>query len=413
MIKAENAKDNAFTGILAYGVALALAALVCLGFSNLFGNFYTNVTADPNLSEVPGIEGPRNWGILLSMPFVFVIGWQTVVAIKYKFALAAGPKVLRAVAENVSVRIVVFLSLLYGLSYLQTLEPLKGIIGKNSDLASSYIDATATFIAFVVMSKLFHQRSISSWGLALKGMPFDTVFGFFCGGIMMSLIAGGLFVSNVYHVVSVNWSAQVLPALVFFSMAAFIEELIFRGYVFQAVEAKRGTTFALAVTALLFGFAHMMNFIQGAPIWVRLYGCFCLVFEAGILLNAAFILRRTLWFATGMHWAWNFFEGPIFGMDVSGTDGGPSIVTGRLTGDVFANGGQFGPEASLSGVLIGTAFGALFIWLCMKRGQWLSREQAVQVEAQRVAALVLSEPEMTTLPADDKSQPPPGVGYDI
>lgn len=405
MIRAENARDNAFAGILAYGLAMILAALVCLGFAALFTNYYSNVFADTS-------NTPKYWGLALSLPLAMIAGWQAIFAIKHKFSETAGPAWLRAATDNIVVRVLIFLSLLFGIS-TEITGRLSAMLEKDFAWTGSFFDAVAVVTAFIVMSKLFHRRSLSSWGLGLKGMPLDSSIGFICGAIMMSLIAGGLSISNVYHVVTTNWSAQVLPALAFFSMAAFVEELIFRGYIFQAVEVKRGTTISIAVTALLFGFAHLMNDIPGAPMWVKFYGCACLVFEAGILLNAAFILRRSLWFATGMHWAWNFFEGPIFGMDVSGTDGGPSVFTGRLIGDVFATGGQFGPEASLSGLIVGTIFGAVLIWLCVRKGQWLSRQQAMQVEALRESEAQLQTPETQSNRTDDNQRPKPGVGYDI
>ncbi len=424
--KAENAGYDSSAGIFAYGVAAVIAVVVCLGFGSLFANFYTGITSDPDAGNVVLNPQSKVLGHVLSLPFGAIAAWQVIFALKKKFSPSAGPVWMRMAADNIVVRIVIFLSLLFGLStHSQLIEcvgaVIEGSFGLWAGAADALIDAMATLVAFFLVAMLFHRKPLTNWGLRLdKKMPLDVLVGFVGGGMMMSLIAGGLAFTNVYHFTAVNWGAQILPALVFFSLAALIEELIFRGYIFQSVEAKYGTSLALLVTAVLFGFAHMMNVIPGASMWMKIYGCACLVLEAGILLNAAFIFRRTLWFATGVHWAWNAFEGPVFGMDVSGTDGGPSVFTGKLVGDAFVTGGQFGPEASLCGMLVGTAFGALLIWMCIRRKQWLTGDQARKIESERLAALakpfgtVDNNPQSAPNPnVNPNTNPSKGIGYDI
>ncbi len=67
------------------------------------------------------------------------------------------------------------------------------------------------------------------------------------------------------------------------------------------------------LSALVFGLLHMIN--PGATLWAGI----AVAIEAGILLAAAFVLTRRLWLAIGIHFAWNFVEGGIFGTPVSGT----------------------------------------------------------------------------------------------
>jgi membrane protease YdiL (CAAX protease family) len=42
------------------------------------------------------------------------------------------------------------------------------------------------------------------------------------------------------------------------------------------------------------------------------------IFLAGIFLGAYYINRRNLWFPIGLHFAWNFCQGSVFGFEVSG-----------------------------------------------------------------------------------------------
>ena len=57
---------------------------------------------------------------------------------------------------------------------------------------------------------------------------------------------------------------------------------------------------ALGISALIFGFAHMIN--PSASIWSSV----AIAIEAGVLLGAAYKYTNSLWFPIGIHWAWNF-----------------------------------------------------------------------------------------------------------
>ena len=91
------------------------------------------------------------------------------------------------------------------------------------------------------------------------------------------------------------------------------EELLFRGILFRWIEEFGGSWAALIVTSVLFGAAHLVNpnatYIAAVGIAV----------EAGVMLGAAYMLTRSLWFPMGIHAAWNFTQGEIFDIPVSGT----------------------------------------------------------------------------------------------
>jgi hypothetical protein len=133
--------------------------------------------------------------------------------------------------------------------------------------------------------------------------------------------------------------------------AAAVEEIVFRGLAFQAIEQLfsrgRGTWIALTVTALCFGGVHMLN--PGATLWSGL----AIAIEAGVLLGAAFAWRRNLWFVIGIHFAWNTLEG-LFGIAISGHRD-PGLLLTIATGPAAITGGAFGVEASIVPVLMSIA----------------------------------------------------------
>lgn len=132
--------------------------------------------------------------------------------------------------------------------------------------------------------------------------------------------------------------------------AAVAEELLFRGLAFQAIERIGGSRWALAVTAAFFGLAHLLN--PSATLWSSA----AIALEAGVLLGAAFLWRRNLWFCIGLHAAWNAAEG-LLGIPVSGHREAGLWVT-HPGGAAWLTGGSFGVEASVVTVVVSLALTA-------------------------------------------------------
>jgi hypothetical protein len=219
-----------------------------------------------------------------------------------------------------------------------------------------------------VLFRFHEKRSMRDSGFDLKNWGIDLIAGFFIGFLLVAGVVVDLTASGVYKFVSWSQNFEVLPVLAFYFFAALTEEVIFRGYIFQHSERLMGTRGAFILTCLLFGFAHMYNNVPGLSPLEQLWGCACLTLEAGILLNAAFLVRRTFWLPLGLHWAWNFFEGPFFGMVVSGTPLTTQLINARLEGAHLFTGGPFGPEASLTGLIVGTAAGIAMLRYARARG---------------------------------------------
>ena len=133
-----------------------------------------------------------------------------------------------------------------------------------------------------------------------------------------------------------------------------------RGYIFQNVEEWLGSAVALLITSFLFGLFHILN-PNASLVAVLNVGL------SGLAFGYAYLVTRRLWLPIAFHFAWNFFEGPVFGFPVSGLDMGGLLVTGMGPDGSVITGGAFGPEAGLTGV--GATLVALaLIWLWTKRG---------------------------------------------
>jgi hypothetical protein len=153
----------------------------------------------------------------------------------------------------------------------------------------------------------------------------------------------------------VNALSAAVPALMTSIMAGVFEELLVRAVVFRIAEEWLGSWLALAISALLFGLAHLAN--PGAD----MLSSMAVALEAGIMLAAAYMVTRRVWFAIGIHIAWNFTQGGVFGITTSGVEG-KGYLQGRLQGAPVLTGGAFGAEASIVAVVVCLIAGFCMLW---------------------------------------------------
>jgi membrane protease YdiL (CAAX protease family) len=194
------------------------------------------------------------------------------------------------------------------------------------------------------------------------------------GALLFSIAVGIAAALGGYHVAGRGALATLWAPLALSLISGFAEELLFRGILFNYIERTAGSWIALALTSALFGAAHLFN--PNAS-WVAAVS---IMVEAGILLGAVYMLTRRLWAAIGLHAAWNFTQGWVFGLRVSGTGGGEGLVRGVLTGPDWLTGGAFGLEASLPAVAVATSAGLAILFVAVREGRvmpplWAQRKE--------------------------------------
>jgi len=183
------------------------------------------------------------------------------------------------------------------------------------------------------------------------------------GALVFSAAVAVATALGIYKIVGVGSLNGLLPALIGAAIfPAINEEMLFRGIMFRWLEQFGGSWFALALTSLLFGAAHLAN--PNAS-WIAAGG---IAIEAGVMLGAAYMLTRSLWLPMGLHAAWNFTQGEIYDIPVSGTavDG---MVDARLAGNPLLTGNGFGLEASVIAIAVATVFGFWLLWKAIEKGE--------------------------------------------
>ncbi len=258
--------------------------------------------------------------------------------------------------------------------------------------------AIASCLAYAGFVRWTESRRVTELGL--KRAPGEFVIGAVIGAALMSIVIGILYVVGAYRVEGTNPPEVLLRWLAIGIVTGVWEEIAFRCISFRILEEWLGSGIALVISAAFFGFAHGFN--KGATI----ASCLAIMVEAGILLGAAFMLTRRLWLVAGMHFAWNFSQGGIFGANVSGDN--PADLRGllqpQITGPDWLTGGSFGPELSVITVITCTAAGLALLVLAARRGSWVASPWARRRRVTEVSNIVNSpvdqtNPQSITLPS--------------
>jgi membrane protease YdiL (CAAX protease family) len=201
--------------------------------------------------------------------------------------------------------------------------------------------------------------------------------GLLAGFLVFSAAVAVAAILGVYRIVGAGDASSLVAALIASALfPAVSEELVFRGILFRWLEEWGGSWVALLMTSALFGAAHLMN-PHASPI-----AAVGIALEAGVMLGAAYMLTRSLWLPMGLHAAWNFAQGEIYDIPVSGTDV-HGLIDARLSGPPLLTGNGFGLEASLIAIVVATLFGLWLLRLAIRKGELV---QPRWVRRQRLAA---------------------------
>ena len=147
--------------------------------------------------------------------------------------------------------------------------------------------------------------------------------------------------------------------VIVFTAVAIGEETFSRGYVYGVVKRQGGVAAAVAVSSLLFALLHANN----AAVFSSPYPMLNLTL-AGVMLALFREWSGGLWLPIGVHLTWNYFQGDVLGMAVSGVQT-PSLLEISIL-DPFLAGGDFGLEGSFVTTLVTLSISA-WLWLRIRR----------------------------------------------
>lgn len=200
------------------------------------------------------------------------------------------------------------------------------------------------------------------FGKRLDGVSFSALGCSFSGGwiksVLLGCVVGALAFGTALIIaiasgsmslaVNVTSSASsismtLLTTFAILAVGAASEETLFRGYVLQTFTREKSVIIGVAFTSLLFAFAHNNN---PSANWMSSFNTLL----AGVWFAAAYLKTGDLWFPFGVHLAWNWLQGPVFGINVSGiAEFSPDpILRATDAGPAWLTGGSYGMEGGIA-----------------------------------------------------------------
>jgi uncharacterized protein len=178
----------------------------------------------------------------------------------------------------------------------------------------------------------------------------DAAVGIAVATLAVLAIFATAYAANAIDVTGIGSPAPLWNDIPSFVMVPFLEELIFRSALLGGllIMMPNRAWAAILISAAVFGMLHLGN--SHATALTALGSTF-----GGIAYGIAFAATQSLWLPFGLHFAWNYVQGPVLGFALSG--GKPlrgTLIQLESVGPTWFTGGEYGPEGGAVG-LVGRA----------------------------------------------------------
>lgn len=200
-------------------------------------------------------------------------------------------------------------------------------------------------LCFLIVKKV-EKRSIVGLGFYKEGSVKKYFIGF-AAGIMMMLtvvVIGSL--TGAYSVsfngVTIGGLIPIIVMLIGFVVQGAAEEVLVRGWMLPLLAKRYNVAAGIILSSVFFAAFHAMN--PGMTIMPVINLVLC-----GLFLGLYYVKEQSLWGVFGLHTAWNWCQGNLFGIKVSGTGvpGGSIFTTNSVGGLELVSGGNFGAEGGI------------------------------------------------------------------
>lgn len=205
-------------------------------------------------------------------------------------------------------------------------------------------------IAIVILyCRFLEHRKIRTMGFQKKGMVRQYLLGalggiaFFGVAYLLCLITGSIRLEGV--------SSEIVPGyiigyLIGYLIQGMAEEVLCRGYLFVSLSRRYSVIYSAVLSAVFFALLHGMN---AGLSFVAVFNIFLFGIFAALLL----VRFENIWIVGAFHSLWNFAQGNLFGIQVSGNEVQNSLLSSVNQPNMgLLNGGKFGMEGGLCVTLV-------------------------------------------------------------
>jgi len=245
-----------------------------------------------------------------------------------------------------------------------SMEASKKVMSDPKIMVPTLIGTVFGTLTAMFYCRFIEMRPIRSMGAVKKRCIPDYLIGIVIGAALMTAIVAMSNLTGASKTVmcdKVEYGTIALFLLGFF-VQGMSEEFIFRGYLLTTIGgAGYHTAVGVGITSVGFALAHASNPGFGAMPFINLtmFGVFAALYM---------ILTDSIWGVSAIHSIWNFTQGNLYGISVSGSADTESVMrTSAVSEKAWLTGGEFGIEGSIfTTVALGIGIAAVFFLLRKK-----------------------------------------------
>lgn len=214
----------------------------------------------------------------------------------------------------------------------------------NSDyflLFNLFLTIFVAILGYIFATK-YQKRNKESLGLInnsknyLKGILIGLLM--ILSVVLLLKISG--FATFTINISQVSWPIFVIFILGW-AIQGFEEELITRSILMNYFAVNNGVMGGIIINSLIFAILHLGNPAFGILPFIN-------IMLIGIVFSLLFYISDDIFLPAAAHSFWNFAQGNIFGIEVSGMDEiSNTILKTKLMGSDLISGGAFGFEGSI------------------------------------------------------------------
>ena len=259
---------------------------------------------------------------------------------------------------------------------LKNVKTMPAIIDKVFEVMGIFL-SDPMFLVFMSISYLMiifcymtrvrirEKGRMSTLGLTKVGTSY--LKGILIGFVLMTSVFVILTVSGQIkpslNSLSLGSVGTILAGLLMWIPQGAAEEVMFRGFMLPRQSARFGLRFAVIFSSLLFAGFHSMNVGFSWLAFVNL-------FLIAVLFALIDIRAGHIWYTCGAHTVWNFLQGNVYGLQVSGNQGAAAVFDVKYSSSAsdIITGGAFGPEGGLAVTAV-TVVGIIVILILNRRSR--------------------------------------------
>ena len=310
-------------------------------------------TFPPHMKQAGDTQKGQNWFIELLIFFLVYLVSSTAMS----FILIAGAVITVLKDSSIMQQ--------FATGDMQQAETLMNNLLESDSLMLFMLYANAAIIFLTILFCItIQKRTAASMGFVRRKAGLHYLAGagvgllLFSAAVLINMLTGSMTISGI----SPGFSpALFLLFLIGFGIQGMAEEVLCRGYFMVSVGRRYPVAVAVFLNSIVFSLLHIMN--PGVSLLAVAN-----ILLVGIVLSLYFLRTGNIWGIGALHSVWNFVQGNVFGMEVSGMDLSCSLLTSSTDpARSFWNGGAFGPEGGFS-VTIVMVIAILLLLFFKRRG---------------------------------------------